>query len=106
MMDLFEKKFKTRVRYYAKDKYTVDYCSYYLFPKWRSLRFWFEQTLTEDTECWCIRLFHLDDAEELQKSLKSIEDVREYFKPHEVAEKSFYARKSVLVQKQKNAIYQ
>ena len=76
-----------------KDKYEVQFAYYYFIPSFNSLCFWFEQTLTGGTECWSTRLMDYKNAEELAKSLKSIEDVRNWYKKYEEKEKNFYIRK-------------
>ena len=98
---MFNKKFKVRVRHFAKDKYevhlahyyVVQFAHYYFIPIYHSLCFWFEETLTGGTECWSTRLMDYQTAEDLAKRLKSIEDVREWYKKDEAKEKDFYRRK-------------
>lgn len=93
-MNIFNKKFKVRVNYFGSGKYQVQYANYRLIPTWYTLCFWFEQTLTGGTECWCNRLMDIEEAEKTAKSLKSIEDVREWHKPDEERRKIFYERKA------------
>jgi len=76
-----------------KDKYEVQYAHYYFIPVYHSLCFWFEQMLTGGTECWSTRLMDFQTAENLAKSLKSIEDVRKWYERDEAKEKDFYKRK-------------
>ncbi len=90
---MFNKKFKVRVRHFAEDKYEVQFAHYYFIPVYHSLCFWFEQTLTGGTECWSTRLMDFQTAENLAKSLKSIEDVRKWYEKDEAKEKDFYRRK-------------
>ena len=89
---MFNKKFKVRVRYFAKDKYEVQFAHYFFIPIYHSLCFWFEQTLTGGTQCWSTRLMDYQSAEDLAKSLKSIDDVRKWYEKEEAKEKDFYKR--------------
>jgi len=84
-----EKKFKVRVNYWGRGKYTVEWCNYRFIPIWHELCFWFEQTLTGNTECWTVSLFSWDNAEKVASKLKSINDVRKYYKADEDKEKAF-----------------
>jgi hypothetical protein len=93
-MKIFNKKFKVRVNYFAEGRYQVQYAYYRLIPIWHTLCFWFEQTLTGGTECWTDRLMSIDEAEITAKRLKSIDDVREWYKPYEERMKIFYERKA------------
>ena len=88
-----KKKFKVRVRHFLKDKYEVQYAYYYFMPHYNSLCFWFEQTLTSGTECWSTMLIDYQAAEDLAKSIKSIEDIRKWYEKYEADEKDFYRRK-------------
>lgn len=90
---MFKKKFKVRVRYFGKDKYTVEFAHYYFIPFYHPLCFWFQQSLTGGTECWSTRLMDFKSAEELAKSLKSIEDVKKWYEKDEEKEKAFYKDK-------------
>jgi hypothetical protein len=98
-MKLFNKKFKTRVVHFCRDLYTVEYASYRLIPIWHTLKFWFEQSLTGGTERWSTELLKVEDAENLAKSLRSIEDVIEWYKPHVLREKLFYVEKKEYYEK-------
>ena len=98
-MKIFDKKFKVRVSYFARGRYTVDYTHYRLIPIWRSLFFWFEQTLTGGTQCWSEKLFNVKEAEELATTLKSIEDIRKWYKADEKKEAEFYKRKEAYYKK-------
>ncbi len=93
LKELFPKKFRVKVCHYTQDKHTVDYCHYRFIPNWRSLHFWFEQTLTGGTECWSLNLWDVDHAEKVAMSLKSIEDVKKYYENDEKRESDFYRRK-------------
>lgn len=93
-MKLFDKKFKVKVTYFGSGKYEVNYAHYRFIPIYYTLCFWFEQTLTGGTECWSGRLMNIKEAERVAKSLKSIEDVREWYKPYEEKERTFYKRKT------------
>lgn len=91
---MFQKKFKTRVRHYRNDNYVVEYAYYCILPIWwNALCFWFEQGLTGDIERWSTNLLKFAEAEKLAMSLKSIEDVREYYKADKEKERDFYKRK-------------
>lgn len=90
---MFNKKFKVRVRHFAEDKYEVQFAHYYFIPIYHSLYFWFEQTLTGETECWSIILMDYQTAENLAKMLRSIQDVREWYEEYEAKEQDFYLRK-------------
>ncbi|MCK5614168.1 hypothetical protein KAR91_70540 [Candidatus Pacearchaeota archaeon] len=93
-MDWINKKFKTKVSYFARGKYTVSYAHYRFIPIWHELRFWFHQGVTGGTECWSTQLLKVDEAERLAKGLKSINDVKEYYKEDEIRMEDFYKRKS------------
>ena len=75
----FKKKFKVRVKHFYGDKYTVQYAYYRLFPNWTELLFWLSPPFTSNLECWSTKMFNVKDAEELAKSLKSIEDIDKYY---------------------------
>lgn len=90
---MFKKKFKVRVSHFSGDKYTVEYCHYRFIPIWHPLLFWFEQTLTGGTECWSMKLFYVKDAEQLASQIKSIEDVKNWYKKDEEREREFYREK-------------
>ncbi|MAQ77201.1 hypothetical protein CL684_01610 [Candidatus Campbellbacteria bacterium] len=94
-----KRKFKTRVKHFSGDKYLVQYAYYRFIPIWYSLHFWFEQTLTGNTECWTEDFFNIDEAEKLAKSLKSIEDVKNWYKPDEEKRERFYQRKREYLKK-------
>lgn len=100
---MFNKKFKVRVKHFAECKYTVQYAYYRFIPVWHSLCFWFHQGHPGGTECWSIDLWNVETAERIASSLKTINDVKEYYKPLEeeeakwrIAEKEYW---------QKNAPY-
>jgi len=93
-MKIFNKKFKVRVSYFGRGRYQVQYANYRLIPIWHTLCFWFKQTLTSETECWSYMLMDIDEAERTAKSLKSIEDVKEWYKPYEERRKIFYEQKA------------
>ena len=93
LKQVFNKKFKVGVKHFSKDKCEVQFTHYYFIPVYHSLCFWFEQSLTGGTECWLKRLMDYQTAENLAKSLKSIEDVRELYKKDEAKEQDFYRRK-------------
>ena len=93
-MRIFKKKFRTRVNYFGEGRYQVQWANYRLIPIWHTLCFWFEQTLTGGTECWSDNLMYIEEAEETAKKLNSIEDVREWYKPHEERRRIFYEKKA------------
>lgn len=88
------KRFKVKIIRFSRNKYQVKFAYYWLVPKFKSLNFWFEQTLTDDTECWSTKLFNLEDAEQLVENLKSISDVKEWYKPYEKKRDVFYERQA------------
>ena len=90
---MFNKKFKVRVKYYADGYYMVQFAHYYFIPIYHSLCFWFELTLTSNTEGWSLRLMDFKSAENLAKSLKSIECVRKWYEKDESNKADFYRRK-------------
>lgn len=96
---MFKKRFKVRVKHYVEDKYIIQYAHFYLIPIYHSLCFWFEQTLTSNTECWSTDLMDYREAEELAKSLKSVEDVKKWYEKDEAREKDFYIRKKEYYEK-------
>lgn len=102
-MKLFDKKFKVKATYFGSGYYQVKYTYYRFIPIYHSLCFWFEQTLTGGTECWSTKLFGIEEAERIAKSLKSIEDVREWYKPYEEEERIFYKRQAEYYKK--NVLY-
>lgn len=89
---MLNKKFKIRVRYVYTDCYVVEYANYFFIPIYYPLCFWFEQSLTGTTHCWSRKLMNYKTAEELAISLKSIEDIRIWYKKDEEKEKLFYKR--------------
>jgi hypothetical protein len=93
------KKFKVRVRYFSSGKYTVQYAHYYFIPNYHSLLFWFEQSLTSGTECWSTRLMDVKSAENLAKTLKSIEDIEKWYEKDELKAKDFRKRKKEYYEK-------
>lgn len=84
---LVSKKFKTRVCYYSECKYTVDWCNYRLIPIWHSLCFWFDQGHPGITECWSTDLWDYKTAENIASSIKSKNDLRNYYKKDEEKER-------------------
>lgn len=96
---MFNKKFKVRVKHFAEDKYVVQYAHYYFIPIYHSLKFWFEQAPTSDTECWSTKLMDYQTAENLASSLKSISDVKKWYEEDEANEKDFYIRKKLYYKK-------
>jgi hypothetical protein len=88
------KKFKVKVTYFGDGRYQVKYAHYRFIPTYHTLCFWFEQTLTGGTECWSDRLMRIEEAERVAESLKSINDVREWYKPYKKEEISFYKRQA------------
>jgi hypothetical protein len=87
MIKIFSKKFKTRTFHFSSGKYTVDYCYYRFIPIWYSLNFWFSQGYPGGTECWSTNLWDCEKAERIASGLKSIDDVKLYYKPFEEEEK-------------------
>jgi hypothetical protein len=83
---LLDKKFKVRVSHFAECKYTVDYAYYRFIPVWHSLCFWFEQGHPGGTECWSTDMWDVKTAERIASEIKTINDVREYYKPLEEKE--------------------
>ena len=59
-MGIFKKKFKVKVSYFAEGRYSVKYAHYRLIPIYHALHFWFEQSLTINTEKRSIDLFRVD----------------------------------------------
>ncbi len=90
---MFEKKFKVRVKHFSQDYYQVEYAYYRIFPDYKSLNFWFDQGVTGSTECWSTKLFKYNEAEELAKTLKTYDDVLNWYKPWEEERTDFYKRK-------------
>jgi hypothetical protein len=100
----FQKKFKTRVVHFGQDKYSVEFSYYLIIPLWHALDFWFSQTLTGGTECWSTQLFSFSKAEEFAASLKSKEDLDNYYKEEKKKETLFYKEKKEYLDK--NVPYQ
>jgi hypothetical protein len=91
---MLNKKFKVRVRrFITKDKYEVQFAHYYFIPIYHSLCFWFEQAVTSGTECWSTKLMNWQTAEDLAKTLHSIEDIEKWYEKDEAKEQDFYIRK-------------
>lgn len=84
-----KKKFKVRVKHFSKNYYTVEYAYYYFFPTWIALSFWFSQFPNSGTEGWSTKLFSYKEAEKIAVGLLSIDDVRNYYKPHEEEKAAF-----------------
>ena len=76
-MEIFKRKFKVKVSYFGEGKYTVKYSQHRIIPKWKELCFWYSTTPT-GMYGWSTDLFYIDEAEEIAKSLKSIEDVKAF----------------------------
>lgn len=91
---MIKKKFKVRVVYFGEAYYRVQWAEYRIIPRWFTLCFWFEQTLTGGTECWSDKLFNFKDAEKVASSLKSREDVIKFYERDNAREKDFYKRQS------------
>ena len=77
------------VKYFAADRYTVEFCHYRIIPSWHALCYWFSAGYTSDLECWTAQLSQVNKAESIAKTIKSIEDVRAYHKPYEYEEIGF-----------------
>ncbi len=75
-----KKKFKVRISHFKHEYYTIDYTEHYLFPSWKSLYFWFDQTLTSGTECWSLNLFTVKEAEDLVSKINNMNDIDQYYK--------------------------
>ncbi len=95
----FSKKFKTRVRHFAENKYEVQWCDYRFIPKWHSLYFWFDQGHPGGTECWSGNLWNYRTAEKIASEIKSKSDLRKHYEPMEkkeakwrLAEKRFWEK--------------
>jgi hypothetical protein len=90
MKKLFTKKFKTRVKHYINEKYTVQYCYYRFIPIWYSLM-WFHSSgyHSGNMTGWYINLWDYESAEKIATKIKSIEDVLNYYKPFEEEEKKW-----------------
>lgn len=91
---MFEKKLKVRISHFGRDYYTVDYTYYRFIPWYNSIMYWFDQGPTGGTEGWSTDLFKLKDAETFASSLKSIEDVNEYYRKEHIKRSEFYKRKN------------
>ena len=83
---MFKKKFKVTVDHFSSGNYAIYYCHYRFIPNWRSLKFWFDQGHPGGTEFWATNFWPHEEAEKLAKTLNSIEDIREYYKPYEEEE--------------------
>jgi hypothetical protein len=94
-----KKKFKVRVRHYLYDKYVVEFAHYYFIPIYSTLCFWFEQSVAAETHCWSTYLTDYETAENLAKSLKSIEDVEQWYKKDKAREMDFYKRRKEYFEK-------
>lgn len=90
---MFRKKFRVRVKYFAEDLYVVQFTNHRFIPQYQSLCFWFEQSLTNNTETWSELLMDNISAENLAKTIKSIDDVKRFYEKDEAKEKDFYKRK-------------
>ena len=86
---MFKKKFKVRIRLFSEDKYVVQYAYYRIIPLYKSLCFWFSQTLTGGTECWSTNMWPYEVAEEVALSLKCMGDVDAYYKPYDKEKADF-----------------
>ena len=91
---MFEKKFRVRISHYAENKYAVQYSNYRFIPIYNSMLFWFDLGFTGNCECWSLGLFEIKEAEEFASTLKSIEDVNEYYRKENIKRTEFYKKKN------------
>ncbi len=96
---MFEKKFKVRVNHYTQDKYTVDWTNYRFIPTWHNICWWYSGSLEGNTHRWAVKLFSVKDAENFASTLKSIEDLYEYYGPEKEKEKDFYKERNEYYEK-------
>lgn len=99
-----KKKFKVRVRYFSSGWYCVEYAWYRFIPNWNVISFWFDQGVPGGTECWSTELFQVNKAEEFASTLKSIEDVNNWYSEQNLKRDSFYKKQTEYYKK--NVPYQ
>jgi len=73
---MIKKKFKVRVRHYAKTSYVVEYAHYYIFKSWNII----SQFLAGyNSYCWNPILENCNHIIEVAKTFKSIEDIGKHY---------------------------
>ena len=87
----FAKKFKTRVRHYTEDQYTVQWANYRFIPIWWDLCYWFDQGHPGGTEGWSPNMWSYKEAEKIATSLKNRQDINEYYEMYVLAEREWRA---------------
>jgi len=81
-MKLFNKKFRVKVCHYSRGRYHVKYASYRFIPIWECIdTYYTHMGFESESNGWASKLFRIDDAERLAKSLNCIQDVLDYEKP-------------------------
>lgn len=91
-----KKKFAVKIYHHSNCYYGIQYCNYYFFPLfWKTLLFFFEpRDFTSGLECWSPRLFSTyKSAEQTAKKFQSINDIYDYYKPHNKIMREFCKNK-------------
>ena len=70
-MNVFDKKFKKKVKYYSHQFYIVQYAYYRFIPNWCDIT-----SSSIDAESWDVRIFTKKEAELFIEELKTIGDIR------------------------------
>ena len=96
---MLKKKFRVRVKHYAEQYYQIQYAHYYLIPIYRSFKYWFALSLISDLESWATFLLKYEPAEKFAKGLKSIEDVKNWYKMENTKMNNFYKNKEKYISK-------
>lgn len=95
-----KKKFTVRITHFLGTFYKIEYANYYIFPIYRTLKYWFEcNNLTSNLECWSTLLLPLEEAETLAKTLHTFEDIAKWYERHIKKEALFYKRKKEFLEK-------
>ena len=70
-MNVFDKKFKKKVKHYSHQFYIVQYAHYRFIPNWADIT-----SSTIDAESWDVRIFTKKEAELFIEEFKTIDDIR------------------------------
>ena len=86
-----KKKFRVRVKHFLRESYIVQYAHYLVIPNWKTLNRWDGLFHPDrDLACWTYNLLNYGNAEKLARSIQGIEDVKSYYKTHELERKQYW----------------
>lgn len=83
---MFKKKFKVRVKHRFLKYYVVQFAHYRFIPVYHSLYYWVDCLLPFKGR-WVLIILDREEAENLAKRFKSIEDVRAFYEKDEERER-------------------